>query len=440
VASTNIASYQCPQFTEEHLTQWLRIEWEKDPEEWMREAAIAFHSALHYCQRPDDKDVHDRTVIHVRVFKESERPQNCNGTSLSPPEEGQHEIIASQMVRRVTTYPVLWTWMGERLDSCRMLKVALATSVLGLVALHMMEPGATKVKVHDTVDPVILYNQTAVVVSKSSTSALLFHLVFYAFALYFVFHQISKDMLRLVTGFDSAVIVFSSAMCEITVFHELIYHYNVANKVFPAIDMILYVTRSLMRVTSHYTISVMDAWTFTTCGKMGVLIPFIISLSFAYFSQHLLGQWSRRETCAFGECNTWKGVYLTFLKNEIVFAIKLLIPYLRGRSYAVLNFHAVDPEKELHKRHKSVRQSHAISKSSQNSCSACRLEGVASVCIGKAMEDIIAEKERDLLEMNEIGQDDQCLHQIPNPGKSSHDGFGEMYFSRANLQVVAVTR
>jgi len=192
VASTNIASYQCPQFTEEHLTQWLRIEWEKDPEEWMREAAIAFHSALHYCQRPDDKDVHDRTVIHVRVFKESERPQNCNGTSLSPPEEGQHEIIASQMVRRVTTYPVLWTWLGQRLSSCNMLKLSLAMSVFGLVALHMVEPGAETVKVPDTIAPEILYNRTAVVVAKSATSSLILHLVFYSLALYFVFHQISK--------------------------------------------------------------------------------------------------------------------------------------------------------------------------------------------------------------------------------------------------------
>jgi len=113
-----------------------------------------------------------------------------------------------------------------------MLKLSLAMSVFGLVALHMVEPGSETVKVPDTIAPEILYNRTAVVVAKSATSSLILHLVFYSFALYFVFHQISKSMLRLVTGFDSAVIVFSSAMCEVAVLHELIFHYNAANKVF----------------------------------------------------------------------------------------------------------------------------------------------------------------------------------------------------------------
>jgi len=433
VAGTNDDTYRKPVSNEETRAQWLRLEWEQEPQEWMREAAIAFHSALHYCNAPDDKDVHNRTVIHIRVFEESERPQNCKGTSLSPPEEGEHEIVSSQMVKRVTTYPVLWTWLGQRLSSCNMLKLSLVMSVFGLVALHMVEPGAETVKVPDTIAPEILYNRTAVVVAKSATSSLILHLVFYSLALYFVFHQISKSMLRLVTGFDSAVIVFSSAMCEVAVLHELIFHYNAANKVFPTIDIVLYVTRSLMRVTSHYTVSVMDAWTFSTCGKMGVLIPFIISLSFAYFKQRFQGQWSRRETCAFGECNTWKGVYLTFLKNMIVFAIKLLIPYLRGRSYAVLSFHAIDPDRELHKRHKSVRQSHAIQV--QSSGNACPNEDAASICIGRAMEDLIPDYgSRDLLEIDEIGEDDKCLHQIPNQGQTYHDAFGGMYFSHVDMQ------
>jgi len=92
VASTNDDTYRKPVSNEETRAQWLRLEWGQEPQEWMHEAAIAFHSALHYCNAPDDKDVHNRTVIHIRVFEESERPQNCKGTSLSPPEEGEHEL------------------------------------------------------------------------------------------------------------------------------------------------------------------------------------------------------------------------------------------------------------------------------------------------------------------------------------------------------------
>jgi len=448
-----------PKWDKEGLDEWLRIEWQKKPEEWMLDAAIAFDAAMHHCSAPDDMDVKDRTVIHIRVFKESERPQNCNGTSLPPPGKGEHELVAGMMVKRVKDKPVLWTLVGDRLSSCGMLNFALAAAVCGLVALHIMEPGADKVKVPDVVVPEKFYNQTAVVVVGPNVFSLMWHIVFYAFALYFVFHQISKDMLKLATGFDSAVIVFSCAMTEAAVLHELIFHLSRAHKVLPAINIILYVARSLMRITSHYTVSIMDAWTFDKYGKMGVLIPFIVSLSFAYITQRFKGQWSTRETCmAFGECNTWKGVYLSFLKNEIIFAIKLLIPYMRGHQYAVLKFHAIDSEKELFKRHTSARASmalwltHSVGASRfrgsadphhtsvmarQSHGSTCPSEGVASVCLyGKANEKLMSDgRDGDLLENEEIVQDDECLHHIPNPGQSSRDALGGSYFSRAELQV-----
>jgi len=51
------------------------------------------------------------------------------------------------------------------------------------------------------------------------------------------------------------------------------------------------------------------------------------------------------------------------------------------------------------------------------------------------MEDLIPDYgSRDLLEIDEISDDDKCLHQIPNQGQTYHDAFGGMYFSHVDMQ------
>jgi len=429
------------------VESWLRVEWEQQPEEWMLRAAIAFDTALHTCAAPDNTDLKDTTVIHICVFKESERQQNCKGTSLPPPEVGEHEILAHPMVSRVTEKPVLWTAFGQWLDSRGLLNFALAGAVFLLVALHIVGPG-DKLTVADTV----AYNTKSVTVVKPHAYVLVLHIILYTIGLYFAYHRISKDMLKLASGFEAAVIMSSCAVVEAVKLHELIYNYGVGNKLLPTIDIVLYAVRSTVRVASHYTVGCMDAWTGTICGKMGVLIPFIISLTWDYFKERWLGQWSKRERCEITECTTAQGLYLSFLKNEIIFALKLLVPYLRGRTFAVLNFRAIDPARELYIRQRSrnglfssilLRPSHRTLRSNHGVSSRCSMEDCSSSSsFPKHKEEPTADLHTDdVLQddawvVDERAWDDEFLHQVPNPSADDHAALGERYFEQfaADLQ------
>jgi len=422
------------------VESWLRVEWEQQPEEWMLRAAIAFDTALHTCAAPDNTDLKDTTVIHICVFKESERQQNCKGTSLPPPGVGEHEILANPMVERVTEKPVLWTAFGQWLDSRGLLNFALAGAVFLLVALHIVGPG-DKLTVADTV----AYNTKSVTVVKPHAYVLVLHIILYTTGLYFAYHRISKDMLKLASGFEAAVIMSSCAVVEAVKLHELIYNYGVGNKYLPIIDIVLYAGRSIVRIASHYTVAISDAFTGTICGKMGVLIPFIISLTFDYFKERFLGEWSKRERCELTECTTAQGLYLGFLKNEIIFALKLLVPYLRGRSYAVLNFRAIDPARELYIRQRSRnglffssilwRPSHRTLRSNHGVSSRCSMEDCSSSSsFPKHKEEPTADLHTDdVLQddawvVDERAWDDEVLHQVPIPSADDLAALGEDYF------------
>jgi len=365
------------------VESWLCVEWEKDPEEWMYNAALAFDSALHNCNAPDHTDLGDKTVVYIKVFKESERPGLCKGTSLPPPGEDHYEVIANPMVKKVSAKPVV--------DSRNLLTPALAGVVTTLVGIFLADPGASIFEVPDT-QP---HSNKNVNVLKPHTFTLLSHIILFSSALFFVFHKVSMDLLKLATGFDAAVIASSCAICEFALLHEIIQNYGVAKKDLPFIDIVFYATRSILTVAAHYCVSVMDAFKFKVWGKMGVLVPFVVCLSTFYLKQRFLMTWSDRRTCAFGECTTMQGVYLSALKNEIIFGIKLLIPYLRGKTYAVLNFKAIDPERELYKRKRLSRISRRSQGSLRNdACNVSPNEHIHSgFTPGKGLESMLAEME-----------------------------------------------
>jgi len=407
----------------------------------MWNAALAFDASLHISSPPDGTECQDKIVVHVSTFKESERPASCKGVTLPPANLGEYEVIANPMVKRVTSQPVLWTKVGQWLNSRGLLTAALAGVVCILVGIFLVDPGASKFKVDDTAK----HTQKTVDVHKPHTYVLLSHIILFSSALFFVFHRISKELLRFSAGFDSAVIASSCAFCEVALLHEIVRNYHVGNVPLPTTDTILYATRSVLTVIAHFSVSVMDAWMFNVWGKMGVLIPFILCLSIFYVKQRWGMRWSQEQTCEFGECTTWQGVYLSFLQNEIVFGLKLLLPYLRGYSYAVLNFKAIDPERELYKRR---RESLKRSQRSQQSHSSehrqtSALDGttygkpseVFAPCrvIEKSMEDMIQEykeavqPEGDTWELDETGQDDECLHQIPRADALYQAGLGKSW-------------
>jgi len=263
------------------MQSWVRVEWEVEPEEWMMSAAIAFDAALQICNTPDGFDLSDKTVVRVSVFKESERQARKRGTTVPPPEAGQNEIIASPMVRKVSTKPVLQTALGNWLVSQKLSSKILVAVVCLIVGIYSVNPGVTNFDISDTVS----HNTETVSVIKPQLYTLLSHCCLYCCAVYLVYHMVSKDLLRLAVGFDCAAIVIGCAMREVAMLHEIVKNYMVANEPLPSIDVVFYVTRSILNVIGHFTVSVADAWTLPIRGKLSVLIPLIITLAIHYLKQ-----------------------------------------------------------------------------------------------------------------------------------------------------------
>jgi len=206
--------------------------------------------------------------------------------------------------------------------------------------------------------------------------------------------------------------------------HEIVKNYMVANEPLPSIDVVFYVTRSILNVIGHFTVSVADAWTLPIRGKLSVLIPLIITLAIHYLKQRFFVSWSKRETCFHGECTTMQSVYLSFTRTELVFCLKLLLPYLKGHSYAVLNFKAIDPERELYKRQQSIRRSRASWQSQDAKRSQLASNRSDNVFRDGASEDV----ENHSWELDETGFDDPFCHQVPRSAQSCHVALGKPYF------------
>jgi len=162
------------------------------------------------------------------------------------------------------------------------------------------------------------------------------------------------------------VIVVSSEMCEFVMLHELIYNYSVACRFLPKFDIFLFSTQSVVCVIAHYAVSVMDAWAITIRGKMCILFPFILS-NMMFFWQRRFASWSARHTCMNTECTIMQNLYLSSLQNQITFEMKLLLPYIQGQSFAVMNFRATDHERELFKRQSERQRSSQLSQQPQTS-------------------------------------------------------------------------
>jgi len=320
-------------------------------------------------------------------------------------------------------------------------------------AFFLLDPGASLFQVGDSAE----HSDKRVDVVKPHTFVLLSHVILFSASLFLVFHKISKELLRFAFGFDSAVIVISCGVCEVALLHEIIKNYQVANIPLPTVDIVFYASRSILTMIAHFSVSVMDAWTFNTWGKMGVLIPFVVCLSTFYVKQRFVMQWSNRQTCLFGECTTWQGVYLNALKNEIIFGVKLLLPYLQGRSYAVLRFLAIDPERELYKRQretiKKSRRSQESTRWQRSTWQQSRISGGSdavscpSVSISyargseKSMEEVIEEYkeaamlEKDSWQLDEMGQDDEFLHQTSRPDVLCQAELTGNYFDSCNADL-----
>jgi len=310
-----------------------------------------------------------------------------------------------------------------------------------LAFLFTVDPGGTKFNVADTVS----HNNELVDVSKQHTYVLLLEALLCLFGLYLLTHRISKDMLRLVIGFDAAVITIASATAQFSHMHELVKNYSAANKFLPTIDLILIAIRNLLLVMMSFCASVMDSWTAPRGAKISVLILFIITLIFAYLSS-FLSVWSKRETCFSGQCTTMKSVYLSSVRLEIIFAVKLLLPYARGHSYALLRFKAINPTRELYDRHgesvtwKGSRPSQDSAVQDNINSQDCMRSQYSfesdSACSHnrKNSQDVTDDHPnfvmlgRDLRELDEAGWAGDSPHQLSRPSEGGHVAVGGQYF------------
>lgn len=310
----------------------------------MLDAAIAFDAALHQCQPPPYLNDSEALIVHVSVFRESERPEKYYGEPLPPTPPGEIKAVGQPMVRRMRSVPCLHTRFGALLEEHNMITKLLGTCAVFLVAAVVIDPGAVHTKFKDP------GTESMVDVIKSHPAVVLVRSCLFAAGLFLVFHRISWDLLKLCAfSFDSVMIVVSSAFCEFALHSEQMRLRAMMGDL-NHLDVALVVVFSLLRIAGHGVVSVMDAWTISVRAKIAVLAPFTISLSFSYVKQRFLRQWSHKQYCysPVASCTTWQNIYLSFLANEIVFSLKLLVPYVRQRTYGILKIGVIDPNTECY--------------------------------------------------------------------------------------------
>jgi len=94
----------------------------------------------------------------------------------------------------------------------------------------------------------------------------------------------SRDILRLAIGFDSAVISVSSVLVHVALIHERVINYKVATKLLPSIDLIILATRGILQVIGDWSVTVVDAWILPKKVKICVLLGFILVATFLYLN------------------------------------------------------------------------------------------------------------------------------------------------------------
>jgi len=125
----------------------------------------------------------------------------------------------------------------------------------------------------------------------------------------------------------------------------------------------------------------------------------------------------------------------------MIFAMKLLWPYLKGHSYAVLNFKAIDPARELHQRQKESikwkgsrpsQDSDALRDTISRRCISQIQDESVSVCSSyrQSRQDAIEDHKEtvmpvtDLEQLDEAGLDGESPHQLPLPSEGTHLALG----------------
>jgi len=272
------------------------------------------------------------------VFRESERPPSYFGDPLPESSTGVFEVVAQPMVRRMRVDSVLQTRIGQWLHARNMLTKLLGTCVVILVGLYMVDPGRTHLQIQDP------YSENHMVdVIKSHPATLFTRCCLLTASLFLVFHQVSYDLFVMcIFSFDSLAMTTSTVLCEAALLYELMTIFTREDK-FTTLDLMLQTAQAILTVIAHALVSAMDSWMVSVKSKMAVLVPFTLCLMFYYVEQRFVLSWSKREFCGFTYCSTWQGIYLSSVVNEFIFGMKLCVPYLMGRQFAIVKSDSFNP-------------------------------------------------------------------------------------------------
>jgi len=324
----------------------LRVEWKSDVANWMLDAAVAFDACMHQCTPPDNCDSEDPIVVHIAVFRESDRPLGCAGEQLKPVPPEEMEIVAQPMVRRLKNQPLLSTRVGGWLARHKRRGKIIALIVVCISVLHVLDPGAETRKVQDPSDRDHLID-----VRKQHPAVAMTLLALIAASLLLLAHDTSRSLLKLSVSFDALVIAGSAVMCVIAAVYETVQYAPVEMEL-DHFDVALLVMKGVATVMAHSSIGVVDAWTVAPRIKQLVTLFFTIAALVTYMIQRYLVSWSKHQMCDLyfqATCVTWQDVFLSALSNEIVFGIKLCVPFWYRRTYGLLTSYSIDPQRECYR-------------------------------------------------------------------------------------------
>jgi len=297
----------------------------------MLPAAAAFDVAIHHsCPPRSPKNSSDAVVVHVTVFRESERPSACAGSSLVRLEHNL-QLVPEPMVYLVDTRPVLNTACGRWMIQHRMLKPAFACLVGILVILSMTGPGQTKKKVPDPND-----EKNIVEVVKPSLVTLAAKISVIFAIQFFAAHISCRSLLRITaTYFEPLMIIISALMGEIAEQAEMYLVYPHPTE-FTGIFIAFATLHGVGKTLIHVLLALSDALIIRKRWKLWVALAFAASLAFLYFRSRYVRTWSKTQLCAWSFCMTPGHLHQVALFYELLFMLKLVGTYCLGYPYAVL--------------------------------------------------------------------------------------------------------
>jgi len=220
--------------------------------------------------------------------------------------------------------------VGMKLKECNCLnKMYLFVGVLYALLLFA-DPGR---------ETYIVQDEPSVTGERHNVYAVVVEILLLMVILALLAHDMKKELIKkCASSFDCIAIAAFCATCQMSVIGEL----YVTNEL-TAVYLTVHGIHSCLMTILHFFVASMDSWCCTLWTRLACLMLFAGCLTFFYVKYRFIHIWSEWETCLSPSgCTSFQELYLGAMFNEWVFALKLLVPYCQGRSYAVFKSPVVD--------------------------------------------------------------------------------------------------